>query len=43
MRAVVQRVTRAQVTVDGEVLEKIGKGFMILLLSLIHISEPTRH
>lgn len=31
MRAVVQRVTRAQVTVDGEVLGKIGKGFMILL------------
>ena len=31
MRAVFQRVTRASVTVDGEVLGKIGKGFMILL------------
>ena len=31
MRAVLQRVARASVTVDGEVLGKIGKGFMILL------------
>lgn len=31
MRAVLQRVTKASVTVDGEVLGKIGKGFMILL------------
>ena len=31
VRAVVQRVTHASVTVDGEVLGKIGKGFMILL------------
>ena len=31
MRAVLQRVTRASVTVDGEVWGKIGKGFMILL------------
>jgi len=31
VRAVLQRVTRASVTVDGEVLGKIGKGFMILL------------
>ena len=31
MRAVLQRVTRASVTVDGEVLGKIGKGFMIVL------------
>ena len=31
MRAVVQRVTRASVTVDGELLGRIGKGFMILL------------
>ena len=31
MRAVVQRVTQASVTVDGELLGRIGKGFMILL------------
>ena len=31
MRAVLQRVARASVTVEGEVLGKIGKGFMILL------------
>ena len=31
MRAVLQRVARASVTVEGAVLGKIGKGFMILL------------
>ncbi len=31
MRAVLQRVARASVTAEGEVLGKIGKGFMILL------------
>ena len=31
MRAVLQRVTRASVTVDGEVLGKIGKGFLVLI------------
>ena len=30
MRLVVQRVTRASVTVDGEVTGKIGKGYMVL-------------
>ena len=31
MRAVIQRVQRASVTVDGEVVAKIGKGLLILL------------
>ncbi len=31
MRAVVQRVAHASVTVDNKVLGKIGKGYMILL------------
>lgn len=31
MRAVVQRVTKGQVTVEGEVIGAIGKGFVVLL------------
>lgn len=31
MRAVVQRVAHARVTVEGELLGQIGKGFLILL------------
>ena len=31
MRAVVQRVTEASVTVEGEVIGNIGRGFMVLL------------
>lgn len=31
MRAVLQRVTRAQVSVDGEVIGKIGTGLVVLL------------
>lgn len=30
MRCVVQRCARAQVTVDGEVIGRIGRGFMVL-------------
>lgn len=31
MRAVIQKVKHSSVTVDGEIVGKIGKGFMILL------------
>ena len=31
MRAVLTRVRSASVTIDGEVVGKIGKGFLILL------------
>lgn len=31
MRFVVQRVTESEVRVDGEILGKIGKGFMVLI------------
>src|SRR5260370_40540414 len=31
MRAVVQRVTRASVTVDGEIVGEIGNGLVVLL------------
>src|SRR5512138_2825848 len=31
MRAVVQRVRRAQVTVDGEVVGRVGQGLLVLL------------
>jgi len=31
MKFVIQRVTRASVTVDGEVLGKINKGFLVLI------------
>lgn len=31
MRAVVQRVTRASVTIDGEITGSIGQGYLVLL------------
>ena len=31
MKAVIQRVSRASVTVDGELISEIKKGYMILL------------
>lgn len=31
MRAVIQRVSRGKVTVDGEVVGQIGKGYVVLL------------
>ena len=49
MKAVIQRVSRGKVTIDGQIHGEIGKGFVILLgvakddttedmdLSLIHI------
>ena len=31
MRAVIQRVTRASVTVEGDKISEIGNGFLVLL------------
>ena len=39
MRLVVQRVTRASVTVDGEVTGKIGKGYMVLVSAEVGDTE----
>lgn len=39
MRAILQRVSRASVTIDGEVHGQIGKGFLILLG--VHESDTT--
>ena len=31
MRFVIQRVTEASVTIDGEISGKIGKGYLVLI------------
>ncbi len=41
MRAVLQRVTQASVTVDGEVIGEIGKGIMVLFGMLGTDTEKT--
>lgn len=39
MRAVIQRVSRASVAVDGEIVGKIGRGLMVLL-GVTHSDTP---
>ena len=39
MRALIQRVTRARVTVDGEVIGEIGPGLLILVCAMDGDSE----
>jgi D-tyrosyl-tRNA(Tyr) deacylase len=41
MRAVVQRVSRARVTVDGQVVGEIGRGLLVLL-GITHDDTPER-
>ena len=31
MKAVIQRVSKASVTIDGETVSSIGKGYLVLL------------
>lgn len=40
MRAVVQRVSEASVSIEGNVKGSIGRGFMVLLGSKISTSRP---
>ncbi|MBM9464765.1 D-tyrosyl-tRNA(Tyr) deacylase [Aeromicrobium sp. YIM 150415] len=42
MRAVVQRVTRASVTVDGEVVSRIDGPGLMVLLGVTHDDTPER-
>jgi D-aminoacyl-tRNA deacylase len=39
MRAVVQRVSRASVTIDGEIVGQIGRGLLVLL-GVTHTDNP---
>jgi D-tyrosyl-tRNA(Tyr) deacylase len=39
MRAVIQRVSRASVTIDGEIVGKTGRGLLILL-GITHTDTP---
>lgn len=39
MRAVIQRVTRASVAIDGEIVGKIGPGLLVLL-GVTHTDNP---
>src|ERR1700685_973868 len=39
MRAVIQRVSRASVTIDGEIVGQIGRGLLVLL-GVTHIDNP---
>ena len=36
MRFVIQRVTEASVTIDGEISGKIGKGYLVLISRYRH-------
>ena len=40
MRTLIQRVTRASVTVDGQVIGRIGEGLLILICAMRGDGEP---
>ncbi len=41
MRALIQRVSTASVTVDGEEIARIGQGMLVLVCAMPHDSEAT--
>ena len=41
MRAVVQRVSEASVTVDGRIAGAIGRGFLVLVCAMAGDTSPT--